>query len=333
MLTSDFNIIPLRKNEKRPLVSWEKYQKELFPKEHLKEYPHCNYGVVCGEISKKLVVIDFDVDKNNKNDLKTIYSNIISQNPLLEKTFVVKTQSGGIHFYFRLVNSMDIYLKLERKNNIKSLIKGINHIEIQGEGKYVVCPPSSINENKYEIYKDNDVQYLNDNEFIELINSISPYFEDKINKLRKPLKALAEGKIRIKKYASEKNFSEHLYWNSFILECIAHKWNDPETAYEIGIVYIAKKEKIPLNKDNIGVIDLGVRNLITMVNNIGLKPIVVKGGIGKSINQFYNKERVRLMSNKDKQNIKYWTKRLKNLDLKRNNKMNDYFHKISKMAI
>ncbi|MFP4655678.1 MAG: hypothetical protein ACLFMM_08445 [Methanohalobium sp.] len=34
--------------------------------------------------------------------------------------------------------------------------------------------------------------------------------------------------------------------------------------------------------------DLGVNNVITMVNNIGKKPIVVKGGIVKSINQYFN---------------------------------------------
>jgi transposase len=37
-------------------------------------------------------------------------------------------------------------------------------------------------------------------------------------------------------------------------------------------------------------IDLGVRNLITTVNNNGLKPFVIKGGVVKSINQYYNKD-------------------------------------------
>lgn len=42
---------------------------------------------------------------------------------------------------------------------------------------------------------------------------------------------------------------------------------------------------------NVVGIDIGVTNLIAMVNNIGKKPIVVKGGVTKSINQYYNKER------------------------------------------
>ncbi len=60
--------------------------------------------------------------------------------------------------------------------------------------------------------------------------------------------------------------------------------------YMIEIVY--KKIIIPksLNKDKIIAIDLGVRNLVTVVNNNGLKPFVIKGGVVKSINQYFNKE-------------------------------------------
>ena len=73
------------------------------------------------------------------------------------------------------------------------------------------------------------------------------------------------------------------------------------------VVEIAHKKKIypkPLNKRNIVAIDLGVRNLITTVNNNGLKPFVIKGGVVKSINQYYNKERARIQSTYDRQGIK-----------------------------
>ncbi len=59
--------------------------------------------------------------------------------------------------------------------------------------------------------------------------------------------------------------------------------------YNIEIVY--KKNIIePLNKNKriIG-IDTGVDNIVAISNNTGLKPVIVKGGIVKSINQFYNK--------------------------------------------
>ncbi len=66
--------------------------------------------------------------------------------------------------------------------------------------------------------------------------------------------------------------------------------------YVVEIVYKKEIHPKPLNPDNIVAIDLGVRNLITTVNNNGLKPFVIKGGVVKSINQYYNKERARIQS-------------------------------------
>jgi IS605 OrfB family transposase len=103
--------------------------------------------------------------------------------------------------------------------------------------------------------------------------------------------------------------------------------------YKLEIVYEKETHDFELNKSRSVGIDLGVRNIVTIVNNIGLKPIIVKGGVVKSINQFYNKERSRLISIKDKQNIKFWTRKLRKLDVIRNNKLDACFHKISKRLI
>ncbi len=86
------------------------------------------------------------------------------------------------------------------------------------------------------------------------------------------------------------------------------------------------------NKANIIAIDLGVRNLITIVNNNGLKPFFIKGGVVKSINQYYNKERAKIQSIYDRQGIKTG-KAMQKLTIKRNRKMNDNFHKISQKII
>ncbi len=48
-------------------------------------------------------------------------------------------------------------------------------------------------------------------------------------------------------------------------------------------------------------IDIGVNNLVTIVNSIGVQPIAVKGGMLKSINQYYNREVARLRSVRDRQ--------------------------------
>lgn len=54
--------------------------------------------------------------------------------------------------------------------------------------------------------------------------------------------------------------------------------------YVLEIVYEKVIKVTERNGNRIAGIDIGVRNLITMVNNVSKKPIVVKGGVVKSIN-------------------------------------------------
>jgi putative transposase len=105
------------------------------------------------------------------------------------------------------------------------------------------------------------------------------------------------------------------------------------TKYKVEIVYEKKEKDLGLNKDNILSIDLGLNNLITAVNNIGLDPIIIKGNIIKSINQFYNKQLAYYRSIENKKNNFQDTKRIKKLYLKRNNKLNTLFHRISRNIV
>jgi len=103
--------------------------------------------------------------------------------------------------------------------------------------------------------------------------------------------------------------------------------------YILEIIYTMERNNLNLNKDRIIGIDLGISNIVTIVNNVGLKPTIIKGGIVKSINQFYNKRIAELKSIKDKQGISFETKRLQRITRKRNNKINDIFHKTSREII
>jgi len=69
-----------------------------------------------------------------------------------------------------------------------------------------------------------------------------------------------------------------------------------------------------------------------MVNNIGEEPIAIKGGVVKSINHYYNKERARLQSIYAGQQIKIG-KRMRKLADKRNKKIDSYFHEVSRFVI
>jgi len=103
--------------------------------------------------------------------------------------------------------------------------------------------------------------------------------------------------------------------------------------YIIEIIYNAPEMDLGLNRDNVIGIDLGLNNLATIVNNIGKQPIVVKGGIVKSINQFCNKINSKLQSIKDKQGYKFQTQNQLRILKKRNNQIQDVFHKTSRWII
>ncbi len=77
-------------------------------------------------------------------------------------------------------------------------------------------------------------------------------------------------------------------------------------------------------------IDTGTDNIAAIVNNFGENPFVIKGGIIKSINQLYNKELARLSSEAMLCNGRYRTKRMNKLTGKRNRRIKDQFHKISR---
>ena len=103
--------------------------------------------------------------------------------------------------------------------------------------------------------------------------------------------------------------------------------------YKIEMVYEKEEQDLGLNKGLILSIDLGLTNLITAVNNNGCKPFIIKGGIVKSINQYYNKQLAYFRRIENKKGNFQDTKRIQKLHLIRNNKIKTIFHRISKNVI
>ena len=103
--------------------------------------------------------------------------------------------------------------------------------------------------------------------------------------------------------------------------------------YTMEIVYQIDVPETTTESDHIAAIDLGVDNFATITNNIGLQPITIKGGVIKSMNQYYNKKKANISSDLMKENSKHWSKRLQKLTDKRYNKIKDYMHKVSKYII
>jgi putative transposase len=103
--------------------------------------------------------------------------------------------------------------------------------------------------------------------------------------------------------------------------------------YVLEIVYETEISELKESNNKILGIDLGVDNLATCVNNIGIKPIVINGKPIKSINQYYNKKKAHLQSNLKKRHNKNWSNELDKLQRKRDNKIDYYLHCTSKTII
>ena len=89
--------------------------------------------------------------------------------------------------------------------------------------------------------------------------------------------------------------------------------------------------EVPKSPKRILGIDVGVDNFCAVANNFGDIPFLIKGGAIKSMNQNFNKERARLLSEvtkgSDSTHSKKETKRLHALSRKRENRLRDFFYK------
>lgn len=103
--------------------------------------------------------------------------------------------------------------------------------------------------------------------------------------------------------------------------------------YLIEIVYSKEIDELDFESKNICSIDLGLNNLATLTNNAGVKPVIINGKSLKSINQYFNKQKSKIVSILKTNNNKDWSKRLDTLTTRRNNKIKDYLHKASKIII
>ena len=112
--------------EKKPLLKWEKYQKERAIPEQIKEwwvkFPDANIGIVTGAISG-IVVVDIDTEEGQHEIQKYIPESL--------ETPTANTPKGGQHLYFKLP-------KIELRNNCRT----IPGTDFRGEGGYVLASPS-----------------------------------------------------------------------------------------------------------------------------------------------------------------------------------------------
>lgn len=107
----------------------------------------------------------------------------------------------------------------------------------------------------------------------------------------------------------------------------------PKNDY-VQVNFIYKKPEKSLKEDNgkYLAIDLGIDNLATCTSNVN-QSFIIDGKKVKHINQFYNKKIGEVKSELKKKNNQEKSHKTRQLALKRNNKIDDYFHKVSRYII
>lgn len=101
--------------------------------------------------------------------------------------------------------------------------------------------------------------------------------------------------------------------------------------FKLCIIYDYKENELRQNNNRYCSIDLGLNNLMTLTSNVGLQPLIVNGRPLKSINQYYNKQLSKFQSELPKNVFK--SLKINKLTSKRELKIDDYLHNVSKYVI
>lgn len=137
------NFVLIEKGCKKPFqIGWQNKKIEYDNQELLEHIKNNgNYGVMGGG-EKNLIVVDFDNKEIQDDALKK-----------LPETFSVKTGSNMIHLYYFS----------DKCESFKIFDENLDTFaDVQGEGKQVVGANSvHPNGNKYEVFKDNEISFIN----------------------------------------------------------------------------------------------------------------------------------------------------------------------------
>jgi hypothetical protein len=125
-LKHGYPVIPIQKDNKKPYISWKKYQEQIPSIDEVTEwwtkFPEANIGLITGVISG-IVVVDIDTEEG----LQEI-QNYIPIDLDIPKS---KTPSGGQHWFF-----------LCEDESIGNNVRTISGCDLRANGGYVVLPPS-----------------------------------------------------------------------------------------------------------------------------------------------------------------------------------------------
>ena len=142
-------VFPLGKHSKEPLPGSKGFKDATTDEKIIRSWDAENYGIPTGDISAIFV---YDCDIKAGVDGVSGFLKILKVNSLFEyikkypDALIIKTGSGGYHFYYGIPTGLDHNLRNTTN------INGIKGLDVRGNGGYVVSPGSiHPNGNKYEV--------------------------------------------------------------------------------------------------------------------------------------------------------------------------------------
>jgi hypothetical protein len=139
------NVLPTNPKEKSPAgKSWKEFESRFSTESEIEEkfkyvdLESVKMGIICGNISGGLEVLDFDNKIGNAEEILRVFSELPGVNELTNKCPLEKTQSGGFHIYYRS-GAIDGNQKLALQSNTsddKGNPKYECVIETRGEGGF-----------------------------------------------------------------------------------------------------------------------------------------------------------------------------------------------------
>lgn len=159
-------------------------------------------------------------------------------------------------------------------------------------------------------------------------------FKDNVLKLS--LSKEMQSKFEVKSL----NFNMHnvkIPVNLDTVQQVKLQFNNTTKSWFLNIIYTRQIEVVPNDFNNLMSIDLGLNNLATITFQDDTNSYIIDGRNIKSKNSYYNKEIAKFTSiaMKQSKSSKYFkrTKKINKLQLKRNNYINNYLHKASRLII
>ena len=138
LIREGFYYIPIAKRSKQPIKGFN-WNEKVLTYEQAEEYLRQGYNLAIHTGKSGLLVVDIDVKNKEWGELNIIQLayKMLAYLGVSQETLTVRTQSGGLHLYYKLNNA-------EEEQKIPGQFLLTPSVDLQTGNSYVIIPPSKL---------------------------------------------------------------------------------------------------------------------------------------------------------------------------------------------